>query len=353
MSTSPSDFQKWTDSEFMKRGAFLTTTDNYVFFGKGGEITYSDELVKSKKCAFYLKDFYSDRFLVYSPESILKISKVNVLKWIETEKVNHYQVSPVENDDEIYQKDFNLLMDTFGEELEKVVLVSRETYGGFHQDQTIRHLLKRSFEMHAGWPYGIWNESFGMIGSTPELLYEVKNKTLSTFALAGTAPVGQEAELLNSTKDRHEHDLVIKDIREKLKDFTSDLAVYETELLTFKTMVHLKTDIVGKIKTDMDFTKLTITLSPTAALGGYPKESSLKFLRNSHYSRKYQERYFGSCLGVMSDDYSGFVVAIRNVQWKDQKLFIESGGGVVPESEFQKELEEVHLKRNTIRNNYL
>jgi hypothetical protein len=34
-------------------------------------------------------------------------------------------------------------------------------------------------------------------------------------------------------------------------------------------------------------------------------------------------------------------------------LYIESGGGVVAESDFKKELAEIHLKRETIRKHYL
>ena len=353
MGQSPSAFKNWPDSDFMKRGAFLTTTDGDVILGKGGEITLTDKFIETETPVFYLKDFYTNKYLTYIPASILKISKANVLAFLKDQSDFHPPFSPVENDDDLYQKDFDLLMSSFKSGLEKVVLISRETYEGFHKEKTIFRLLRRAFEIDAGRPYGLWHENYGVIGSTPELLYEVKNKTLSTFALAGTARKGQEDALLNSMKDRHEHELVVKDIKEKLSDFTSDLAVYDTELLPFKSMVHLKTDVVAKIRSDIDFTELTNKMSPTAALGGYPKDESLRFLQSSNYGRKHGHRYFGSCLGVISPEHKEFVVSIRNVQWEEGHLFIESGGGVVPESDFQKELEEIHLKRNTIRNYYL
>ncbi len=353
MGQSPSAFKNWPDSDFMRRGAFLTTTDGEVILGKGGEITLSEKFLETETPVFYLKDFYSNKYLTYTPASILKISKADILASLKDHSEAHAPVSPVENDDELYQKDFQQLMSSFKKGLEKVVLISRETYEGFQQEKTIFHLLRRAFAIDAGWPYGLWNESYGVIGSTPELLYEVKNKTLSTFALAGTAREGEEEELLNSRKDRHEHELVVKDIKEKLSPFTSDLAVYETEILPFKNMVHLKTEVVARVKSEIDYTELTNSLSPTAALGGYPKEESLRFLQGTNYGQKYGHRYFGSCLGIMSPDDKEFVVSIRNVQWEEGHLFIESGGGIVPESNYQKELEEIHLKRNTIRNHYL
>jgi anthranilate/para-aminobenzoate synthase component I len=44
---------------------------------------------------------------------------------------------------------------------------------------------------------------------------------------------------------------------------------------------------------------------------------------------------------------------IRNVQWQNDKFFIESGGGVVADSNFAQELAEIQLKRSVIKNFYL
>lgn len=345
--------KSWLDADFYKRGAFLTSTDGDVIFTKGGTFTVTDGFTPSSSPVFYLKDFFTNSYLSYTPDKFIKLKKGSVLHLLKDESDAHPPISPVQNDDDLYQKDFQFLRSSFNQGLEKVVLISRETYEGFHAEKTIRRLLRRAFEFDAGWPYGFWHDSYGMIGSTPELLYEVRHKTLSTFALAGTARKGEEEKLLSSKKDRHEHDLVVKDIKEKLAPFVSDLAVYETEILPFKTMVHLKTDIVGKVREGIDYSKLTGKMSPTAALGGYPMEMSLRFLKGSHYAGKHPTRYFGSAFGVISDEMKQFIVAIRNVQWEEGQLFIECGGGVVPESDFHKELEEVHLKRETIRKNYL
>ena len=121
----------------------------------------------------------------------------------------------------------------------------------------------------------------------------------------------------------------------------------------FKNIIHLRTEIEALVDDSLEYTELTNALSPTAALGGYPQKTSLNFLKHSNYTNKYPERYFGSCFGLISEDARQFVVSIRNIQWKKQFLYIESGGGVVLESDFRKELEEIHLKRETIRKHYL
>lgn len=354
MGESQSALLKWLDSDFWKEGAFLTSEDGEtITFGKGGKFSRVGAFVKTSKPVFYLKDFYTNSYLAYEPAGVLECTRHEIDEFLQTLKDLQKKFSPIENDDDLYEKDFSLLKSSFGKDLEKVVLISRESYEAFEGESTIKTLLKKAFTFGTGLPYGLWNKEYGVIGSTPELLYNIDMDYLSTFALAGTAKAGEEAQLLSSKKDRHEHNLVIQDIKEKLEDFATDVEVGETHIHPYKNLVHLKTNIEATVEEDVNLLKLTNTFSPTAALGGYPKENSLKFLQGTNYSRKYPTRFFGSAFGLVSEDVKEFVVSIRNVQWQGSHLFIECGGGIVAESDYKKELEEVHLKRETIRRYYL
>lgn len=349
-----SKLAQWFDKDFFSTGAFLTSIDGeIVTFGKGGAVSYLSEFKHTHKPVFYLKDFFSNSYLAYSPATILECTREELDEYVEGLKAAKQNFKSLENDDSIYERDFKELKKEFGKYLEKVVLVSRESYGAFQGEETVKHLFKKAFEMGTGIPYGFWYKDYGVVGSTPEHLYEVDFDELKTIALAGTAKAGAEKELLNSAKDRHEHNLVIQDIKEKLAPFVHDMKINETKVHPFKNIIHLRTEIEGLVDDSLDFTELTNAMSPTAALGGYPKITSINFLKHSQYSQKYPERFFGSCFGLISEDIKQFVVSIRNVQWKNDKLFIESGGGVVAESDFKKELEEIHLKRETIRKHYL
>lgn len=350
MKESPSALLKWLDRDFFKLGAFLSSSDGeYVTFAKGGSFTVVEQFLETADPVFYLKDFYQNTYLAYIPANTFKIRRSEV----SIPEVGHDHFSPISNDDDLYQKDFSLLQSVFGPELQKVVLVSREDYESFEGERTITHLIKKAFEFGTGIPYGFWDGQYGVIGSTPELLYHAKGGSLETFALAGTARLGEENKLLHSSKDRHEHDLVIQDIREKLQAFTDQITVGETGIHAYKAIVHLKTNITAQMPAATNYTDLTNSFSPTAALGGYPKSASLNFLKGSNYGIKYPKRYFGSTFGLITEESKTFIVSIRNVQWENKHLFIESGGGVVPESVFEKELDEIHLKRNTIRKHYL
>jgi menaquinone-specific isochorismate synthase len=345
---------EWMGSDFWNLGAFITSLDDEsVSLGKGGSVEVVKHFLPTDEPVFYLKNFFENTYLAYRPQAFARVPKSEFLSWSATLKNEDFPLITVSNDDELYEKDFFHLKDSMTSKLEKVVLVSRETYEGFGGEESIKKFLKKAFHFGTGTPYGMWNQDYGVIGSTPEVLFHLEDLTLKTFALAGTAKIGEEERLLQSLKERHEHELVVQDICEKLSPFVKDLTVQETRLHHFKNLIHLKTEIQGVISLNSDLTNLTNTLSPTAALGGYPLDESMAFLKKTLYSKKYPLRYFGSAFGLVSSSTKDFLVSIRNVQWQKGFVFIESGGGVVVESQLQRELEEIHLKRQTIKNYYL
>jgi menaquinone-specific isochorismate synthase len=257
------------------------------------------------------------------------------------------------SEDHLYRDDFQDLLKSFSGNLRKVVMVSRESFLTEKKVAPLIHLVKKALSFGTGTPYGLWGTDFGIIGSTPEELFTLKDGELTTHALAGTSKKGHEQELLNSQKDFLEHNLVVQDISEKLVNFSEKVQVGETHTTEFKDIIHLRTDIRAAVSDDVDVSRLVSALSPTAALGGYPKKESLRFLRETRYFKKYPERSFGSAMGVVSKNESRFVVMIRNVQWKKDTYFIESGGGVVPGSELNKEMNEIYWKRNVVKDYYL
>jgi len=341
--------KNWIDEEFFQTGAFITAyEDDFVLLAKGGEILTEDQEFRTG--CFYLKDFYHNHYLTYRPESWIKVS-LEELK--ELQNQNQVKIIETRSYDEVYARDFEKLKHSFGENLQKVVLISREEYKVSDAHALKQSLFLKSLHFGSGHPSGIWGQGFGIIGSTPEILYSLKGLELKTFALAATMKKGQEDELLNSSKDRREHDLVIEHIEEILKEYSSEVIHESTQISGYQNLIHLKTKINARLSANTDLRSLTSSLSPTAALGGYPKKESLEFLANSEYGKLFKERYFGSCMGVICDELTQFMVMIRNVEWRDEVFFIQSGGGVLSESTLQKELAEIELKRSTIKRHYL
>lgn len=345
------ELRDFLDHNFFKRGAFLTSFDRQtVVLGRGGEIRHINPSEKIEN-TFFLKDFFEDKFLGYTPAETITVAFEDLAS-IAQEWGSKIQVTESMNEDALYAQDFQNLKNAFGADLKKVVLVSREEFKVSDSLEAKKTFFFKAVSFGTGYPSGVWFDQYGVVGSTPEVLFSVENHHMKTVALAGTMAKGLEEELLNSEKDRAEHDFVISDIVEKLSAFGKNGRVSETHLHPYKNIVHLKTDIEIEVQ-GVSSLDLASALSPTAALGGYPKQSSLRFLKNSEYNKRHPNRYFGSAFGYSSETLNQAVVMIRTIQWTADTFIIESGGGVVAESVLEKELEEIGLKRQSIKGHYL
>ena len=341
--------QFMSSDEFFSFGAMIADTENdELVLASGGDISSKRLEVPTY---FFAKDFYSDSFTYYYPKSILRVGLKEALSYFERFKSTPSIIEST-NFDHIYESDFNNFKSKLGE-LQKVVLISREEFKVNNFKDTLKHFFYSALNFGTGYPYGYWNQTQGILGASPELLYRIRGNELSTFALAGTAKKEEGEKLLQSHKDRHEHNIVIDDIREKLTPYCQDIVVGETHLHPFKHIVHLRTDFKAHLNPDADFVKLTQEMSPTAALGGYPMKASMRFLADTAYARRFPNRIFGSVMGLVTPESTTAVVMIRNLQWNNEKFIIECGGGVVSESILENELSEIELKRNIIKKNYL
>jgi menaquinone-specific isochorismate synthase len=201
------------------------------------------------------------------------------------------------------------------------------------------------------WAYGYSYSSHGMIGATPELLFQGERHGYRTMALAGTRSVSHADELLHDPKERREHRLVVDDIARRLSPF-GNVEIGPVGLLRLPTIAHLITPIFfaesgGAEK--MSFTEMVRRLHPTAALGVSPRTpAGERWLREA--DRGVKRRTFGAPFGIEREDRSAFaLVAIRNVQWDGDRVRVGSGAGVLAESELEREFEELRQKRDQVK----
>jgi menaquinone-specific isochorismate synthase len=200
------------------------------------------------------------------------------------------------------------------------------------------------------WAYGYSYHSHGMIGATPELLFRSERRGYATMALAGTRPVARAEELLKDAKELREHRFVVDDIVRRLAPF-GNLELGPIGLMRLPNIAHLITPIYfaenGAEK--MSFGEMIRRLHPTAALGVSPRnEAGERWLREA--DRGVKRRAFGAPFGLEREDHSALaVVAIRNVQWQGTSLRVGSGAGLLPESQLEREVEELRQKRAQVK----
>ena len=194
----------------------------------------------------------------------------------------------------------------------------------------------------------------GFVGASPELLVAIHDDEITSHPLAGTTPRTGDAQqdallakqLLNSTKNQIEHRVVIDMVHDTLLPHCSYLDwEAEPSVVQVANVQHLGTQLVGKLSEPrMHVLDAALSLSPTPALGGFPREQALQLI--AQFEGMNRDKY-GGAIGWFDSRGNGvFAVAIRCAQFNESRtqarLF--AGGGIVADSDPQEELAETKAK---------
>ncbi|CAM7870286.1 isochorismate synthase EntC [Atlantibacter hermannii] len=197
-----------------------------------------------------------------------------------------------------------------------------------------------------------------LIGASPELLLRKENQHFWSLPLAGSArrhPNQTEDKLvgdrlLNSTKDRHEHQLVTQAMRQILAGRSQRLEVPKIpSLITTPTLWHLATAIAGETRSEPENAlSLACLLHPTPALSGFPHTVARQVIAELE---PFDRELFGGIVGWCDDRGNGeWAVAIRCARLKDNQIRCFAGAGIVPASVAESEWHETGVKLSTMLN---
>lgn len=195
-----------------------------------------------------------------------------------------------------------------------------------------------------------FGENASFVGATPERLFFRHQDQLESEVVAGTRTRGATPEederlaieLLTSDKDQREHDIVRKSIRQKLHKYIDHLRVdTQASILRLARKQHLRSNVRGTLKPDVDDGVLLERLHPTPAVGGYPTDNALpEIARIEPYNRG----WYAAPVGWIGADSAHFAVAIRSGLIEANTLSLFSGAGIVRGSEPEQEWQEVENK---------
>lgn len=325
--------------QFSRRGAIVKThLEDKCFFGWGEDL---EQLSDEHVAYFNQWDFFGEISKRYIPRFICEVS-ISELKNFLKNNQQKLKANLDQSLDIIYENDFkNFHPLLIKKELKKIVLKSRQYYKTHINPLNV---IAQFLKLEEAFIYGSWDEAYGMLGVTPEILLSKNKNTYHTMALAGTREITKRSELLSDRKELEEHQLVIQDIKDKLKDYELNIGI--TDLIDYKNFSHLKTPIQFESYDDGNI--IVKKMTPTAALGGYPTEVALSKLKNSLYHQEVNECFFGGAFNFSYKDLFLSLVSIRNVQWNLRETWIESGTGIVSESKLSDEMNEIKLKRKSI-----
>ncbi len=208
---------------------------------------------------------------------------------------------------------------------------------------SLSYLLQAS---GSGYMYAFWNEQTWFLGLSPETLYEWNGSEITSVAVAGTAHALNKIELLDTDKERIEHQYVIDGISEILS-LMGEVQISNTEKYQVGPLQHLKTSITTACHYLPKNAELIENLHPTPALGAYPLVHRRDDLKNLLTPRP--KLAFGSPFGLITDRWHKIIVAIRNLQMLDNELYLAAGCGIVADSVLEQEWLELTSKRKAIK----
>ncbi len=199
---------------------------------------------------------------------------------------------------------------------------------------------------------------FQVIGASPEILVRVFGREITIRPIAGTRPRGAtpeqdrayEAELLGDAKELAEHLMLLDLGRNDTGRVAKIGTVRPTEqfiIERYSHVMHIVSNVVGELADGKDALDAFFAGMPAGTVSGAPKVRAMQIIDELEPEKR---GVYGGGVGYFSAGGDmDMCIALRTAVVKDQKLYIQAGGGVVydsnPESEY---LETLH-KSNAIR----
>ncbi|MFT4521643.1 MAG: isochorismate synthase [Bacteroidia bacterium] len=260
-------------------------------------------------------------------------------------EINHYPAPTHKND---YLQHVDLaLKEIEAQSFNKVVLSKLATeIISEDKNSTIFDQFERLTNQSNQFCYAFHHTNLGTwMGASPETFLKIRNNRLHTEALAGT-------RMANSTdpwgeKEIHEQAIVKEYILNKLNTLGFQSVV---ELATFNkqlgTIEHLCTPIEADFTENMVLDEVLQTFHPTPALGGFPKNSAINFIRKTE---EFDRELYGGFIGVVSSQASELYVNIRCMKRYRGLALLFAGAGINVGSLPELEWDETEEKLGTMR----
>jgi anthranilate synthase component 1 len=204
-------------------------------------------------------------------------------------------------------------------------------------------------------PYMFFLRTLGLelAGSSPEPLVRVEGRRVTTRPIAGTRPRGQtdvrdrllEHELLADPKELAEHAMLVDLARNDLGRVCVAGSVRPTELMQverFSKVMHIVSTVEGDLRHDAEpFDVLAVTF-PAGTVTGAPKRRAMELI--AEHEPTPRGPYAGAVGYLTFAGDLDFCITIRTASVVDGVATVQTGAGVVADSDPATELGETRAK---------
>jgi anthranilate synthase component I len=189
-------------------------------------------------------------------------------------------------------------------------------------------------------------DNLHLVGSSPEMLVKVRDGRVEYGPIAGTRPRGRTAEedarlaedLLNDAKERAEHIMLVDLGRNDVGRVSKFGTVRVTDLMRvekYSHVMHIVSSVEGELLPGLDCFAALEACLPAGTVSGAPKVRAMEIIEDLEPCRR---GVYAGAVGYV--DFSGNLdtcIALRTLVLKDGVAFIQAGGGIVADSDPEKE----------------
>lgn len=207
-------------------------------------------------------------------------------------------------------------------------------------------------------------DDFSIVGASPETLVQLEEGRVTVRPIAGTRPraTRSEAKGLASFPLDEEDDFLEKELVCDLKELAEhrmliDLARNDVGRLAepgsvqvprreyvqrFASVMHLISDVTGKLRSDLDMFDVYRVCFPAGTLSGAPKIRAIELIAKLEGRRR---GLYGGSVGYFGfNGNMDFAIAIRTLLHKGNRVCLQAGAGIVYDSIPEREHQECLAK---------
>jgi len=198
-----------------------------------------------------------------------------------------------------------------------------------------------------------------LVGSSPEVMTQVKQDACMVRPIAGTRPRGDtpaedvalEKDLLADEKELAEHIMLVDLGRNDIGrvSVAGSVAPVEDRMMVierYSHVMHIVSEVAGTLKDGEDAYSALAATFPMGTVSGAPKIRAMEIIDELEPSRR--GPYAGGCGYISFSGDMDTCIIIRTMVIKDNVAYLQAGAGIVYDSDPDREFEETVNKAKAL-----
>ena len=200
-------------------------------------------------------------------------------------------------------------------------------------------------------------EDFSIAGSSPEVMVSLQDKEILLRPIAGTRKRGKnrardyelELEMINDNKEKAEHLMLVDLGRNDVGRVAKKGTVNVPELMRverYSHVMHMVSDVLATIDDKYDMFDLFMATFTAGTMTGAPKIKAMQLIAEFEGIKR---GFYSGSIGYFGfDGNMDSSITIRTALIKKDKIFLQSGAGIVSDSIDELEFLEIQNKLNAL-----